>query len=163
MITDEPLDVERILATLAAHAVDYVIVGGMAVQTHGHVRTTVDIDVYPRPDPINLAHLADALRELDATVLNPGSGDIEIDARMLPRTTLWQFATRHGAIDVLHDAPGAPSYGELRARALEIRLGEIDVAVAGLDDLISMKRASGRAIDLQDLAALTEPDAGSTG
>jgi hypothetical protein len=153
---DTPLDAERILATLADCRVDYVIVGGLAAQTHGHVRTTVDIDVFPRPDPSNLARLAEALDALDARVLNPGSEDVKIDAAMLPRATLWQFATRHGAIDVLHDAPGAPPYDELRSRALEIRLGELKLAVAGRDDLIGMKRASARPVDLEDLAALTE-------
>jgi len=53
-------------------------------------------------------------------------------------------------------APGAPPYDELRERALEIRLGDLTLAVAGRDDLISMKRASGRQVDLEDLAALTE-------
>jgi hypothetical protein len=153
---DVPLDAERILEELARHSVAYVIVGGLAVQTHGHVRTTVDIDIYPRPDPVNLALLAEALSSLDARILNPGSEGVTIDAKMLPRATMWQFATRHGAIDVLHDAPGAPPYDELRARALEIRLGDLELAVAGLDDLISMKRASARPVDMQDIAALTE-------
>jgi hypothetical protein len=153
---DTPLDAERILAVLAEHSVDYVIVGGLAVQTHGHVRTTVDIDVCPRPEPANLERLADALRALDGRILNPGGEALEIDAATLPRATLWQFETRHGAIDVLHDAPGAPPYDELRERALEIQLGDLALAVAGRDDLISMKRASGRPVDLEDLAALTE-------
>jgi predicted nucleotidyltransferase len=153
-----PLDAERILAALAEHAVDYVIVGGLAVQTHGHVRTTFDIDVYPRPEPANLRRLADALNALDARTLNAGGEDMAIDAAMLPRATLWQFDTRHGAIDVLHDVPGAPPYDELRERALEIDLDGIRLAVAGRDDLISMKRASARPVDLEDLAALTEPE-----
>lgn len=152
------LDAELILATLAEHAVDYVIIGGLAVQTHGHVRTTFDVDVYPRPEPDNLRRLADALNELDARTLNVGSEGLAMDAAMLPRATLWQFDTRHGAIDVLHDVPGAPPYDDLRARALEIDLDGIRLAVAGRDDLISMKRASARPVDLEDLAALTEPE-----
>jgi hypothetical protein len=155
---DTPLDAERILQALAEHAVEYVIVGGLAAQTHGYVRTTVEVGVFPRPEPSNLARLADALNALDARVLNPGSEGLAIDAAMLPRATMWQFATRHGAIDVLHDAPGAPPYDELRSRALEIRLAEMKIAVAGRDDLINMKRASARPVDLEDLAALTEPD-----
>jgi hypothetical protein len=130
---DEPtgsLDAERILQALARQGVDYVLVGG----------------------------LASALHSLDARVLNPGSEALEIDAAMLPRATLWQFSTPHGPIDVLHDAPGAPPYKDLRDRALEVSLGQIVVPVAGRDDLISMKRASGRPIDLEDLAVLTEPD-----
>jgi hypothetical protein len=154
---DAPLDAERILRALAEHAVDYVIVGGLAVQTHGHTRTTVDIDLIPRPDPSNLSRLADALNALGARVRNPGSEGLEIDATMFPRASLWQFTTPHGAIDVLHDAPGAPPYDELRDRALEIRLGDLELAVADRDDLIGMKRASARPVDLDDLAALTEP------
>lgn len=155
---DTPLDAERILRVLAEHQVDYVLVGGLAVQTHGHVRTTFDVDVLPRPLRSNLVQLAAALTELGARVLNPGGKDLAISAEMLPRATLWQFDTRHGPIDVLHDAPGAPPYADLRRRALEIRLGDLVIAVAGRDDLISMKRASGRPVDLGDLAALTEPE-----
>jgi hypothetical protein len=153
---ETPLDAERILKTLAEHGVDYVIIGGIAVQTHGHVRTTVDIDVLPRPDQSNMVRLADALNAVDARVLTPGSADLKIDANMLPHATLWQFATRHGGIDVVHDAPGAPPFDELRKRALQIRLGDVQLSVAGRDDLISMKRASARPVDLEDIAVLTD-------
>ncbi len=158
MDTDTPLDAEQILQALAEHDVDYVLVGGMAVQTHGHMRTTVDIDVIPKPDRSNLQRLADALNALEAQVLNPGHEGEEIDATMLPRATLWQFSSKHGPIDVLHDAPGAPPYDELRQHSLQVKLGKMDIAVVGLDDLISMKRASGRPEDLEDIAALTEEE-----
>jgi hypothetical protein len=108
--------------------------------------------------PTRRQHLADALNELDARVLNPESEGLAVDAAMLLRATLWQFETRHGSIDVIHDAPGAPAYRDLRERALEIDLGGPELAVAGRGDLISMKRASGRPVDLDDLAALTEPE-----
>jgi hypothetical protein len=157
-VADAPLDAERILRVLDEHGVDYVLIGGLAVQTHGHVRTTFDIDIVARPEQANLSRLADALNDLGARVLNPGSEDLTIDAAMLPRATLWQFATPHGAVDVIHDAPGMPSYDGLRARALEVHLGDLPVAVAGRDDLISMKRARGRPVDLDDIAALTEPE-----
>ena len=103
-----------------------------------------------------MARLADALNALDARILDPGSEDLKIDANMLPRATLWQFTTRHGGIDVVHDAPGAPPFDELRKRALQIRLGDLRLSVAGRDDLINMKRASARPVDLEDIAALTD-------
>lgn len=155
---DAPLDAEQILRALAEHDVDFVVVGGLAVQTHGHVRTTFDIDIWPQPDRQNLVRLAAALNTLGARTLNPGAEDTAIDATMLPRAALWRFATRHGPIDVLRVAPGAPPYDVLRRRALEVRLGDLVVPIAGRDDLISMKRASGRAVDRDDLAALTEPE-----
>jgi hypothetical protein len=149
-------DPERIFAVLEAHAVEYVVVGGLAVQVHGHVRTTNDLDLIPSPSRQNLARLADALNELDARVLNSGSEGIAIDAKMLPRATLWQFATPAGDIDVLHDAPGAASFSDLRTRSLEVGLGTMRIRFAGRDDLIRMKRAAGRPVDLGDIAALTE-------
>jgi hypothetical protein len=44
-----------------------------------------------------------------------------------------------------------------------VKLGELILAVAGRDDLISMKRASGRQVDLEDVAALTGPGEGDAG
>jgi hypothetical protein len=87
--------------------------------------------------------------------------DAEVDAAMLPRAAIWQFVTRDGGVDVIHEAPGARPFSELRDRALSVRLGDIDVPVASLDDLIHMKLARGRPVDVADVAALTDPDAKS--
>jgi hypothetical protein len=157
-ITEQPLDAERIFSVLVRHRVEYIVIGGIAVQVYGHVRMTNDIDLIPSPVPQNLERLADALNQLDARVLNPGSEHLGIDAQMLPRATLWQLATRHGDIDVLHDAPGAAPFPQLRERALLIRLGEHPIPIASRDDLIKMKRAAGRPVDLADIAALTESE-----
>ena len=156
---ETPLDAERILQALAEHEVDYVLIGGLAVQTHGHVRTTNDADLIPAPSPDNLTRLAAALRSLDARVLNPGQEATVIDATMLPQATIWQFVTRDGGIDVIHEVPGGRSFEELSEQALHVRLGDIDVPVVGLDDLIRMKLARGRPVDVADVAALTDPDA----
>lgn len=155
----EPLEAQRILDELARNDVDFVLVGGLAAQTHGNTRMTNVVDVIPAPDPQNLSRLAQALRTLRARVLNPGHEDLEIDAAMLPRATIWQLATPHGDIDVLHEAPGAAPYPELRERALVITLGDLRVPVAGRDDLIRMKLARDRPVDRADVAALTDPGA----
>jgi hypothetical protein len=158
MADPRPLDAESIFAVLDAYKVQYVVIGGIAVQVHGHVRMTNDIDLIPSPTPLNLERLAAALKELEARILNPGSEHLAIDAQLLPRATLWQLATRHGDIDVLHDAPGASSFAQLRERALLITLGDHPIAIASRDDLIKMKRAAGRPLDLADIAALTEAE-----
>jgi hypothetical protein len=156
---ETPLDAERILRALAEHEVEYVLIGGLAVQTHGHVRTTNDADLIPAPDPANLERLANALRSLGAQVINPGEEGIEIDAKMLPRAAIWQFVSRDGGIDVMHEVPGGRPYEELRKRAIHVQLGDIDVPVVGLDDLIRMKLARGRPVDLADVASLADPEA----
>jgi predicted nucleotidyltransferase len=155
---DRPLDAERILQVLDEHGVDYVLIGGLAVQTHGHVQRMASVvELIPSPDPSNLERLANALRDLGARVLNLGQEDVEVDAKMLPRATIWQFSTRDGGIDVMYEVPGGRSYAELSDRALHVKLGEVDVPVVGLDDLIQMKLARGRSVDLADVAALTDP------
>lgn len=151
-----PLDAERILRTLDEHDVDYVLIGGLAVQTHGHVRMTNDADLIPAPDPLNLKRLASALNALGARVINPGHEDTEITAQTLPRATIWQFTTRDGGVDVMHEVPGGPPYEELSRHALRIELDGVEVPVASLDDLIRMKLARGRPVDLADVAALTD-------
>lgn len=153
------LDPQQIFEALAAHEVDFVLVGGLAAQTHGSPRMTNDVDVIPRCERGNLVRLAEALSALDARVLNPGREDMEIEASMFPRATIWQFATRHGDVDVLHEAPGAAPYDQLRKRALVVSVGRVRIPVAGRDDLIRMKLARGRPVDRADIAALTDSDA----
>ena len=156
-MSEQPvLDAGAIFETLDRHRVDYVLIGGMAVQTHGHVRMTNDADLIPSPDPDNLERLAAALSELGARVLNPGHEDEPVTAEMLPRATIWQFTTDHGGVDVLHEVPGGREFTELRSAALRVSLGSTEIQVAGLDDLIRMKVARGRPVDLEDVAALTE-------
>lgn len=158
MTERQPLDAERIFAALGRHRVEYVVAGGVAVQVYGHVRMTNHVDLIPSPTPQNLECLADALDELRAQVLNPGSTHLKITVEMLPREARWQLATRHGDIDVLNDPPGAASFPQLRERAFPIKLGDYRIPIVSRDDLIKMTRAAGQPTDLNDLAALTEAE-----
>lgn len=146
-----PLDAAAILRALDESGVDFVVIGGLAVQTHGHIRTTQDLDLVPEPSPANLGRLREALSALGARRV----GASEPERIEIPREGVLELDTDAGGVDVHLDPPGAVPYPELRTRALEIQLDTL-VPVAGLDDLISMKRASGRPIDRSDIGALTE-------
>ncbi|MBK5232061.1 MAG: hypothetical protein JJE13_03640 [Thermoleophilia bacterium] len=150
------LNAENIFRALDEFGVEYVLIGGIAVQTHGHVRMTSDADLIPAPDRDNLQRLAAALNSLDARVLNSGHEDEPITATMLPRSTIWQFSSREGGIDVTHKVPGGRDYPDLAENVLRVSLGEIEVPVVGLEDLVRMKLARGRKLDLEDVAALTD-------
>jgi hypothetical protein len=147
-----PIDAAAILRVLAAHQVDYVLIGGLAVQAHGHPRTTQDLDLVPEPTPENRERLLAALTELGA---RPVAGRAPSPVS-IPEAGVLELDTDAGGIDVHAAPPGAAPYPELRARALMIEL-DVPIAVAGRDDLIAMKRASGRPIDRSDIIALTEP------
>jgi predicted nucleotidyltransferase len=159
--SEVPFDPRRVLVTLAEHGVDFVVVGGVAVQAHGHGRSTRDLDVVPRPDLVNLARLGEALASLGARLLRAEQPVDITDPQLLTRAPMVPLITEYGRLDLLNlvETPGAPrSYDDLRERAFEARIDGHVVAVAGLDDLIRMKRAAGREVDLEDIGALTRDD-----
>ena len=138
---ERPLEIDELIAVLVDHDVNFVVVGGVAAQVHGHRRTTMDFDLTPDPDPENLRRLNVALVELEA---RPVDGGEEV------------LLTRHGQIHILKEPKGARPFDEMRERALVVDLDGSEVAVVSLDDLIRMKRAAGRPGDLDDIATLTE-------
>jgi len=159
---ERPLDLMALLETLARHRVEYLIVGGVAVQVHGHRRTTKDLDVVPSRGADNYARLAAALDELEARPLGVDPGKVALPTadpdRLRIAAIVPPLVTRHGEIHILNEPKGAAPYEEMRRRALTIELDGIEVAIVGVDDLIRMKRASGRQEDLDDIRVLTALD-----
>ena len=148
--SDRVFEADEILRVLSAHGVDFVVIGGVAVQAHGYIRATQDLDIVVRPGTVSLSRLSEALAELRA------------DPHDLNQTPIVRVMTKAGPLDVVNieHLAGAPAgYDALRERALAIELRDLEVRVAGLSDLIRMKRAAGRAHDLADIEALTrEPE-----
>jgi hypothetical protein len=157
---ERPLDIGELIAVLARHDVDYVVIGGVATQVHGHRRTTMDLDLTPDPDPENLRRLGAALGELEAHPRDGGAEKAEITTgdpeRLAIAAIVPPLLTRHGQIHILKEPKGARGFDQMREGALVVDLEGNDVAIASLDDLIRMKRAAGRPADLDDIASLTE-------
>lgn len=51
-----------VIASLNDHQVDYVVVGGVAMNLHGLIRATEDLDVFVRPNTENIERLRQARR-----------------------------------------------------------------------------------------------------
>ena len=154
------LDPARVFATFDRHGVDYITIGAFAVIAHGYVRATADIDVIARQDRENLERLAAAFAELNAALRGVDADLLDIDPTdpdVLANGASFTLDTDAGPVDYLNDVPGAGDYDDLRARAVEANAAGIMVRVVGLDDLIRMKRASGRPQDLRDIANLSPP------
>ncbi len=150
-------DPARIFETLDRHGVDYLTIGAWAVIAHGYVRATADIDFMARLDKENLERLAAALSELNARLRGVDAEKLGIDptdSSTLENGASFTMETDAGPLDFLNDVPGADDYDQLRSRALKADAGGIAVWVVDYDDLISMKKASGRAQDLLDIQEL---------
>lgn len=161
-----PLDTERILRTLDAHGVEYVLIGGIACLMHGASRVTVDADVLAATERDNLVRLYDALGELEASVLVSDrrlameDGDPwEVEAlrrgpEALGDAPAWHFTTDAGPLDLVFDAAGVGGYHEhLPGAEVRVVFGT-SVKVAGLDDLICSKEALRRDKDTSVLSEL---------
>src|ERR1044071_5894952 len=140
---------QPMLRALLAHAVDFVVIGGLAGMARGSSYPSYDLDLAYARNSENLERLADALRELGATLRGaPQDVPFLLDARTLRNGANFTFDTRWGALDILSDRVGAPPYGRLKQGAGDPRPIEGErVAVASLDDLIAMKEATGRTKD----------------
>jgi hypothetical protein len=154
---ERPLDLVELFRVLAEHAVDYVVIGGVAAQVHGRRRTTKDLDVWPAPDPENFERLAAALRALDAYPVDFGPGAPTPTAEQLRLAPVVPpLDTRHGELHILNEIPGATEYAAMRGRALTTDVDGITMHIVGVDDLIRMKKATARPGDIEDIEALTE-------
>jgi len=154
---DRVFAADEILLTLVDHGVDFVVIGGIAVQTHGYLRGTHDVDVIVRPTALNLSRLSEALADLQAE-LRGGVALKLSDPHQLRRAPLIPVVTKSGPLDIVHidHVAGSPGdYNRLRQAALNVELGGRNLAVVGFSDLIRMKRAAGRDQDLADIEVLT--------
>jgi predicted nucleotidyltransferase len=123
------LDPLPLLRALHERGIEHIVVGGFAVNAHGFIRVTKDLDIVPSPAEGNLEKLAEMLRDLDAR------------------------------IDVMQWLSGVDTddlYGELNPDTVEGSVDGIPVRVCSLEHLRAMKRAAGRPQDLEDLRRLGE-------
>jgi predicted nucleotidyltransferase len=151
-------DPRGIFAVLARHGVDFVVIGGVAVIGHGSTRTTQDVDFVAATDTDNLARLEAALADLGAELWGVDAHllGIDLDARTLAEGGNFTLVTRAGGLDFFNEVPGGAPYEQVRERSVLVDLGDgLQIRVAGIDDLIAMKRAAGRPRDLEDIATLT--------
>ena len=141
--------------------VDYVLIGGLAIALHGIERATMDIDVTVAMTSDNLASLVGTARELGMTPVLPvpldALSDLDQLAQWHRERNLEAFALRAPGLagvtlDVLLYSP--VDYADMRSRAVRFQAGNVPVVVASIDDLISMKQAVGRPIDLADIEHL---------
>jgi len=154
-MTVHPWDPTGAFRLLEDHGVDYVVIGGLAASLHGSTSVTDDTDVcYGRSDE-NLERLAGALAEMDARLRGvQDEVPFILDAKTLKAGQNFTFATEFGSLDCLGRPAGVEGFDELVRNAVWMDLSGVRVRVCSLADLISMKRAAGRPVDLRELEIL---------
>lgn len=162
---DLPTQPRQVFQALDRHGVDYVTIGGVAVQAYGHVRTTQDVDVAVAGDAANPRaprRRAGGAARAPARSRRRAAGDRSDDSRALADGANFTLVTMAGPLDVWTDTDelrGSPPWPELRAGAVPVRLpnADLEIIVAGREHLIALKRAAAEAC-ASEAKRQTDPD-----
>jgi hypothetical protein len=155
------MKIAELLQSLSDNQVKYVLVGGLAVQLHGFLRATFDIDLVLAMDDVNLVRFIDVAKDYG---LKPGI-PVPIESLMnAEQIDQWHrekgmlaFPLREpqsggSVIDVL--VRPDVTFDKLMANAVRGSLFGRQVLVASIDDLLEMKRIANRPKDRLDIEAL---------
>lgn len=162
-----PLDPLPLLRELQAAHIEFVLIGGFAVNVYGVIRPSKDLDIVPSGDAENLERLADLLARIEAS--HAGIEDFDPDEFPFDPTNPadllqganFRLETSLGDLDIMQWVPGIDAdnaYTELASRARRVDIDDIALLVCSLADLRKMKQAAGRPRDLDDLDKLSALD-----
>lgn len=151
----------ELLSKLVQQSVDFVLVGGMAVQLHGYMRMTYDVDLVLAMNDDNLSRFIDTAKNFGLAPVIPVPIDSLKNAELIDKwhreKGMLAFALREpgiagSVIDVL--VRPDVSYERLAADAINGELFGRQIKVASIDHLLEMKRIANRPKDQLDIAAL---------
>jgi hypothetical protein len=155
------MKIAELLQSLSGESVQYVLVGGLAVQLHGYMRSTFDIDLVLAMNDENLTRFIAVAKRYGLVPSIPVPIDALRDANQIEQwyreKGMLAFALREPQIggwvvDILV-RPNVP-FEQLMANAVAGELFAQKIWIASIDDLITMKRIANRAKDQLDIAAL---------
>ena len=150
-----------ILRALTDAKVQFVLVGGFAVQLHGFVRTTLDLDLVLAMDEANLTLFIEVAKQFELAPVIPVSIDSLKNAKQIDQwhkeKGMLAFALREpqvsgSVIDVL--VRPEVTFDALQVGAATVDLFGRSVKVASIEHLLFMKRIANRPKDRIDIEAL---------
>ena len=141
-------DQEEFLQVLNKHSVEYVVIGGKAVQSYGSTRKADDVDVWINPTADNATKMVSSVKEFLGASIHP---------RDFTDDKIVYFGRNPYRIDIHKDVPGLGQFPDHYPNRVPARTKDgTDFAVVSPHDLVASKRATSRPKDLQDIAYIEE-------
>lgn len=149
----------QLVDVLLDHQVPFVIIGGHAVNYHGHARATEDMDIVYRKSDESILLLTKALESVNAFWISDEIDPttriekaVPVDLTYVQSKSLMMLGTDLGYLDVFDFVPGLP--GTPVDAIFEDAIQAEGRPYISLSKLRQLKLASGRPIDLSDLEKL---------
>jgi hypothetical protein len=148
-------DFAGLLRVLSRARVDFIIVGGFAGTLHGSAAPTRDLDIVYAREQDNIQRLVTALAPHGPYLRGAPPGlPFRWDPATVKSGLNFTLTTDLGAVDLLGEIAGGGDFRALRPHAETVTLFGAECLCLGLPKLIEVKRAAGRARDLQAVAEL---------
>jgi hypothetical protein len=144
----DPVRLARALNDAGAR---YLVIGGFAVIVHQYVRATEDTDLLVPADAHNVAPLRSAFTLLEARVRL--TEEPPTDAELAGSAHL-RLDTVAGTVDLVREGDPPLDFGSGFDGRLDVELDGVEIPVAGLPLLTTLKRLADRPQDRVDLEQL---------
>jgi len=139
------MDTEKLLQLLKENKVLFVVIGATAFPVYGYARATLDIDIFVKNDVGNIKRIMKALKEFGYDLMGLTPEDF-LSHKILIRQYMVEAD--------IHSFVKGVTFDEVWKNKITAEFGKTEVYFPSLDDMIKMKKAAGRAIDLEDLKYL---------
>ena len=151
---------EEIFREFQKQKVKYILVGGIAVNLLGALRSTADLDIVVEMSDDNLAKIVRILKKKGYRVKQPvdpmGIADKKTREDWINKKHMKAFnfykEDELKEVDIIIESP--VSYEKARRGLIKIKSGNITLPVISIDNLIMMKKNTARAVDELDIKEL---------
>ena len=154
--------VSTVLRALNAGGVRYLVAGGLAVNAHGFLRFTADVDLVVELEPENIRKAFAALESVTYRPSVPVTVEAFADTgtrkgwiRDKGMRVLQFYSDKHREtpVDVFVEMPFpfGREYGKALVKDL---IGKVEIRFVSLTTLLRMKKSAGRPKDLEDIREL---------
>ena len=151
----------EVLKEFQEQKVKYVIVGGIAINLLGYLRSTADMDILVEMSNDNLRKVVTILKKKGYHVKQPvdpmgiANEKIRHDWIENKHMKAFNFYKKDDAlkeIDIIIESP--VSYEKAKKDIVRVKIDDTILSVISIDNLIRMKRNTGRNVDKLDIEEL---------
>ncbi len=151
---------EEIFRAFQKQKVKYVLVGGIAVNLLGSLRSTADMDILVEMSGENLRKVVNIMKKKGYRVKQPvdpmGIADAKTRYDWIHNKHMKAFnfykMDDMKEVDIIIESP--VSFESAKKNIVRIKIDDIILPVISINDLIKMKKAAGREVDKFDIEEL---------